>query len=83
LSTVVLPLPRKPVSRVAGINDAGSVELIPDRPLVHPGRVRRGNLAAEAPDKATLGKVLREIGAFAGAVSFRLFPWLWGEHTFV
>ena len=37
LRTVVLPLPRKPVSRVAGISVAGSVELIPDDPLVHPG----------------------------------------------
>jgi hypothetical protein len=28
LSTVVLPLPRKPVSKVTGIRDDGSVEVI-------------------------------------------------------
>src|SRR5262249_8097773 len=33
LSTVVLPLPRKPVSKVTGIRDDGSVEVIGRQPL--------------------------------------------------
>src|SRR5262245_526702 len=67
LSTVVLPLPRKPVSRVAGINDAGSVELIPDRPLLHPGWAGGSSLAAEVPLRivscAILENLVRAIGA--------------------
>jgi hypothetical protein len=59
LSTVVLPPPRNPVSSVVGINDAGSVELIPDHPLVRLAGCARSSLAAEAPVRAVVSYLSR------------------------
>src|SRR6516165_4345499 len=53
--------------RVAGINDAGSVELIPDRPLVHPGPVRGEQSSSRSPRRGVsfgiLKDLVREVGA--------------------
>jgi len=60
--TLVVPHPiiarhtwRKTGQQGCGINEAGSVELIPEPPLVSSRPGRCGSLAAEAPARASYG----------------------------